>query len=29
MPELHYHDGGAVRKAKELHYHDGTAVRKV
>ena len=29
MPELHYHDGSAVRKAKELHYHDGTAVRKV
>jgi hypothetical protein len=29
MPELHYHDGSAVRKAKELHYHDGTAIRKV
>ncbi len=29
MPEIHYHDGSAVRKAKELHYHDGTAVRKI
>ncbi|MFZ5544409.1 MAG: hypothetical protein ACOZJZ_12685 [Pseudomonadota bacterium] len=29
MPELHYRDATAARKAKELHYHDGTAVRNI